>query len=51
MDEQIIEKAIKEHEKLTGDISELGKVIIGQVCKIALRLKQEEINNFHLRKE
>ncbi len=39
-DNEIIEKAIKEHEKLTGEISDLGKVIISQVCRIALKLKQ-----------
>ena len=42
MDEEIIEKAIKEHEKLTGEIPELGKIVIRQVCNIAFKLKQRK---------
>ena len=40
--DKIIDKAINEHEKLTGQIPKLGKIVIKQVCKIALSFQNKE---------
>lgn len=44
VNDKIIEKAIKEYEKLTGEIPGLGKVVVRQVCRIALKLKDNKKN-------